>query len=131
MIAHVNVTNPEVLLLNTTPVTVIPSPGPGRTVVVLGAYARTNNVSIPYVYPSSIFLQYALGPIVIANDLGDMLASPTAQNGAFVGLSGGAQPIGDLDYQDQAIIFDALVGNPTLGDGDIDIWLVYQIVPAL
>ena len=119
----IRITSGEILALNTTPKTLIPAPGAGKYIIVDAVEA--NNVFGTTAYSvdaSGIEIHYNGGAPIVT--LVQPWAEATAQQIAAV------PPVPVLDVPvNTAVEIQALVSDPTLGDGDWTIHIIWREIP--
>ena len=119
------VTSAQILSCNTNPVTIIPGVA-GHCIVPISIWFRFNYVSAPYTAADDFYI-----------DLGQNLpASRWCSAPSLNGLAATALFVNGRDgtgtklLTNNDILFLNGTGNPTVGDGTLDIDILYRIVSA-
>ena len=124
--ANLTVTNAQVLALNSTPQTVVPALGAGKAIKVLSASVKIDNPSAAYTTNVGIALQCSGATdaqYVSSNALNASVTSTRllAPDSSFTATS--TQIISNA-----ALEVFVPTGDPTTGDADIEIEVIYQVV---
>jgi hypothetical protein len=125
-------TSPELLALNDTPVNVIPAPGNGFAINVIGVYLELIFNTTPYTVPALAVLQLGFGG-------GINIKLNGSGSGFLNGVSGKidqneslAEVINAVGSVNNSPVNINLFGasNLTVGDSTVRVTLVYSIVPV-
>lgn len=116
--------NVDLLNLHNTPIEIIPSPGAGNVIQVIGVTGQMNNSTIPYTTNTTLAFAftgdtgnslYEDANIMTASDGGISSACPSCSGGNTLHANTGVS----------AIIKN---GNPESGDGDLKINILYRVI---
>ncbi len=121
----VTVTEAQVLAWFTTPITVVPAQGVGKVVDVLSTVAKNIFDTTAYTVPFGSKLQYHE-----TNLAGSLIASMTAgfvASGADLIEKAAPTALFATMLPNVDIVSAYTVGNPTLGDGEIEIHTAYSV----
>lgn len=118
----------NILALGVTPVTLLPAPGAGKCIVLLDVTGRINFGTTAYVANTDLAIQDA----TTGNDLftdgvlgtGTLLPSVATRVGKIPAAFSGTVII----TENGAVNISAPSGNPTVGDGTLNIYLTYKII---
>ena len=122
--AKVTITSAQLLQLNTTPITLVAAQGAGKVII-----------------PFTVLLRYRFGTIEYATNL-NITLSPNSSlyqvnyNGAISGSqdkysSRSITPtvsLGGSIVDDLPLTIGAQIGNPTAGDGELDVYVSYYVL---
>ena len=120
-------TSAEILALNTTPITLVPAPGVGNMLVMLGPVtwlydhnttAYSTNTDVRVGYTTSIILAQALTILAATENAITQVSSGS--------LSTPNRPIADAE--NRPLLAYSQSGDPTLGDGECTVAFSYRIV---
>jgi hypothetical protein len=114
------ITSAQILNSNSVPVTLIPAPGAGKVIFVQSAIFK-------YVYGSSVYTTNTTTNIRLGAFT--LWTSGTAIQGGtdyvnFVNMIP-TSTVGSSLPENQPILFNTSTGNPTGGDGTIDLYITY------
>jgi hypothetical protein len=123
--AKVSVSSAEILAINTTPKQLIAAPGASKFIQLISANIRYNYNSVAYASADNIVINHsnsASAPLTNGIDISTFTNSVTKQ----ISLS-------DSEWNDSLAINKGLYlyrssGNPTTGNGTLDVYLAYRIV---
>jgi hypothetical protein len=118
----VSITSAQILDSYTTPIELIPAQGAGTTIEVISCTSLFTFNTIAYATNTSAKIFYDSDTASGVFGTFDLTYSATAYQ-FFVN---GGPSISDID--NNAIIFMTETGNPTAGDGTIDIYLTYRVI---
>ena len=118
----------QILALDTDPVVLLPAPGPGRMIVVLGSQFSYRAGTTPYTTANSPVIVYD-GPSKTgcANfniDLSSAVDQVSAQP------AGQVSSITPNEVENVAILMTMTAGDVTLGDGTLSVALSYSVYPV-
>jgi hypothetical protein len=125
LVASISLTPAQILNLFTTPVTIIPAPGPGLSIVPLFVVQQYDFGGIAYGNLGNI-LQLAIGSILTTLQ---QIASPATSNQYSVKTSGNFSNM-NAQTVNQPAVLQYTVSNYTLGNGSLTITVYYLIVPT-
>ena len=122
----ITIPSASVLTLGTTPYLLIPSPGAGYYIQVLTAACKVSFNSIAYAVSTSmnIYTDTSNRPQHLFNNSLNATVSRIAVS-SQQGISGAADT---QLISNKGVYLQAQVGNPTLGNSDIIIYLTYRII---
>lgn len=122
--AKVTITSAQLLQLNTTPITIVPAQGAGKVII-----------------PFTVLLRYRFGTIEYATNLNITLSPNNSlyqvnYNSAIAGnqdrfSSRSITPTVSLAgsiVDDLPLTIGAQIGNPTAGDGELDVYVSYYVL---
>lgn len=126
-VAIKHLTSADILALNTTPFVVVPAPGVGKIIIpmVYSYQKRFNTIS----YAKAGVIDFFLAGFRLFPDDDDIFRLTTNP----IDCSGSSPAAYNSDIgsatvmQNTPLVVQATVADPTLGNGDVDLWLVYQI----
>jgi hypothetical protein len=126
----VTISSAQLLTLNTVPVTLIPSPGPGMAITVIACVLSMNRTSVAYTGGGTVAPVYqgATGTPLTANQ---MAAADVTTGGAgqTARLLQGTTPAGGLGLlANTAVQLFAGTGNFAAGTGTMKVHISYNIV---
>jgi hypothetical protein len=124
-VAIVSVTSAQILSSNTTPITILASPGVGRANIVSSILASCTFVTTAYTTNLNVNV-YAVGGTAKLFERGDLLgfvASGIDQLYPYEVLTSEFQ-----NAENSAINFATSVGDPLAGDGTITFRIIYQTI---
>lgn len=134
-IAKLHVTNAQMLALNTTPQQVIPAPGAGKFICILGG-CYYNNGSADFTDASPLGLFYGAVGNALPADLSAEAANKGPKTAGEVMAIQGAVASGSgthgtlANMANQSVNFTS-AANPTVGDGDVFVTVLYCIVSVV
>ena len=117
----------QLATLFSVPVTLIPSPGPGFSIIPNTIVYRYTYGSVVYDFASSLYIYHGT-------------KTPTTENFASIGvadITAGSNKSGlivrsmanvDAIAENKDIMLAAVTSNPTTGDGTLTIWITYTII---
>jgi hypothetical protein len=116
----VTLSSAQILNSNTTPIELIPAPGANKVIVPLSIFISANYNTTQYTTNTS-------GRIILNDKVVSDLDISFAASGQYVTS---IVVENDLVYDliNQPLEFDTQTGNPTAGDGTLDIYITYQII---
>lgn len=122
----VSISSLELLALNATPKALLPAPGVGKTYEILGILARLNFGTAAYATNVTLQIQFTGATAVIANNNTILTSTLTKIGKIALAASSGT---GGSQYREN-IGIEATVGtgNPTTGDGSLDLYITYKII---
>lgn len=126
--ATVSIPSAEVLTLNSVPVEIVAAQGAGTIIDPISAVALMSNLTTPYA--TNVFFQIKLSTATqpIFNSgvfINRVIASPSYEK---------FQPTqstitsNDNMVANQPLVATVGTGNPTAGDGDIQLWVYYRVI---
>jgi hypothetical protein len=123
--AKVSVTSSEIKNINTTPKILIAAPGASKFIQLIGATMRYNYNSIAYASADNLVINHGnsgSAPLTAGMDITTITNSITKQ-----------VSVSDAEWNDALVVNAGLylyrsAGNPTTGNGTLDIYLTYRIV---
>lgn len=124
------VTSAELLSCNTNPVTIIPGVA-GHFIIPISVLFKYNFGTTPYTSSNRFFIDLggagSQSRWCVAPGLNAVAANKFTVNGQDVG---GSIPDNPEILPNNDILFLNAISNPTLGDGTLDIQILYRIVSA-
>lgn len=118
----ITISSTDILSSNTTPVVVVAAPGSGKFIQLLSVLSIYNGVGYSFsVDPSSLFFDVSNSPVV--QNFSNLQSSSIYYNVSAVSTNGS---IGN--FINTSLKFYTQSADPTTGDGDLVIYLTYQIV---
>lgn len=124
--AEIKITTAQILALNSTPITIVAAPGASKYIEVVSASANMTYVSAAYATNTTLQLINTGADVPQVTNT-TILISTTSKNTKFID---GQTPTAG---QTQIITNTALqvkvgTGNPTAGDSDITVYVLYRII---
>lgn len=124
--ATLTISAAQMLLLNTTPLTIIAAPGAGKYIEVISASAAMTFVSAAYATNTTLQLIQESSQTAQMENTG-MLISTITKNTRFIDSAAAAA--GNTQITTNAgLQVKIATGNPTLGDSIVKVKVVYRIV---
>ncbi len=121
----ISLTSAQILLLFTTPITLLPAPGVGKIYEFSNIFARMNFLTAAYATNVNLTLYYNINVAVGQNS--NVLTSTSTRTG-MITKSAIAGPTIDQYPTNSPFLVTVPIGNPTGGGGSMDIYLTYQIL---
>ena len=119
------------LALKTTPLLLIPAPGPGLAIIVHSVSLKLNFGTTAYTLNAGtlkFFIGTTANAVAITGDLSAILTQASSKENVGVpALASGIQSVANIENQGIFLGNDG-TANYTLGDGTLDIVIAYQIV---
>lgn len=121
----VSLSSADILTLSTIPVTLIAAQGAGTYINVLSAAFRMNFGSIAYATNTTLRLEIgSMNPVVTTNTIiasatNDWIVSSPTQS---------LEVSGTPDWVNILLRAKILTGNPTAGNGTLDIYITYNVI---
>lgn len=121
----VSLSSADILTLSTVPITLIVAPGAGKYINVLSAAFRMNFGSIAYATNTTLRLEIgSMNPIVTTNTIiaastNDWIVSSPTQS---------LEVSGTPDWVNTLLRAKILTGNPTAGNGTLDIYITFNVI---
>jgi hypothetical protein len=122
----VSISSAEILAMGVTPVQLLPAPGAGKTYLIGEVIVRYNAVTTAYATNTTLRVIYAGATVPIATN-GVLLTSTVTR----VGYLAPSPTTGtsNIHYAVNAALQATVqTGNPTAGDGTIDIYITYKTI---
>lgn len=116
----------QILDINTTPITLIPSPGVGKMIDLVSAVVRVNFNTVAFDVVDDRFILQFTGAetyISIVDDIVNGVVTKTYKFNTQDLIAGANQMV-----ENAPVIATLATGNPTVGDGSIDIHYAYRII---
>lgn len=125
-VASVTLTSAQVLLLNSTPITIVPAPGAGFTNLVLGIYSTLTFNTAAYATNAAGFtLRYTDGSGAVTATLPQAYLQSGASSLQYVPAAVSAlTPVANAP-----LVLFAGTANPTTGDSPLKVRVFYRTVP--
>lgn len=114
----------DVLQLNTTPQTIVAAQGAGTVIEVVSAFANIDFNSVAYA--TNIDMQLITETAIDEQALAEINAT-VSQIGKFR-LTHISAPSSTQLLDNQALTVTVLTGNPTAGDSDITVYVLYRVI---
>lgn len=122
----VNVSSSQILNSNTTPITIIPSPGSGKFINVLSMQVFFDYNSIAYASNVSMFFRYA-GTSTSINTAAMNIAQTVDKIFRFAVNANGTGE-SDTGIVNQPVTLSTQTGNPTAGNSTLKVYIAYEII---
>lgn len=114
----------DVLQLNTTPQTIVAAQGAGTVIEVVSAFAKIDFNSVAYATNTNMYIQSATA--TAPQGLTTINSTVSQINRFRLTDAGGAALTQILENQDLQIT--VATGDPTAGDSDITVYVLYRVV---
>lgn len=124
--ASLTIATASVLTLNGTPITIVAAPGAGKYIEVVSASASMTFVSAAYAANTTLRLKCAGATIAQLQDTAILLSTVT-KNTKFKDVTSAAAGETQI-ITNAALQVDVATGNPTTGDSNLIVKVVYRIV---
>ena len=124
-VQSVKVTLSSAQILNsfTTNIQLIAAPGAGKFIDVHSIVIKYNYVTSQYATNTSANIYIGNSNYTVCNNININFSENTLEKLAMID---NIAPLSDL--ANKALIYEAITGNPTAGDGTIDVYITYQII---
>ena len=119
-----NITSAQILALNTTPIAITETPPAGHFIQVTSVSVRINNSTIAYATNTEVAVQVQ-GAVKNIRQQSNFLSQGTD---TWSELRESPAAGDDISVGNPYIIY-VPVGDPTAGDGDIDVFVTYNVIP--
>jgi len=126
--AQRTLTSAEIKLLGTTPITLIPAPGAGKSIWLKNVYARLNFNTTAYSTIGTMWLKINGASSEIGEMNQQFLASTVTRFGKFYTYFEFTDNATNTGILENAALQIYTSANPTLGNSTIDILTEYQIL---
>lgn len=129
--ATVELSSTQILNSNTTPVEILPAPGPGKYLILFATFSKLHFGTAPYnLFAAPVA---SIGPTINNHEITAASQSQMASaadnieelNHGVIGVPAGPA----ADFENQAAAFYTPVLNPYGGDGTLTLTIWYEIVP--
>jgi len=120
----VTIPSAQVLTLWSAPITAIAAPGVNKTIQVLDVEGKISSVLTPYATNIQLEMTTAFATIPLIRDT-QLLPAGTNRHIKLTPINSGI--LGNQITTNQALVISVATGNPTAGDGDIDVYITYRI----
>lgn len=119
----VNVSSSDILAFNTTPKALIAAPGVGKFInpISIGFMMKSGNT--PYATQTAV--QFSCGGVI---DAITSVLNNTANNTKYFSVNISGYSVNNASNVNSALYIYNPTGNPTAGDGNIDVYITYSIV---
>jgi hypothetical protein len=122
----ISLSSAEILALNSSPKQLLPAPGSGKTYELLGVLCNMNFISAAYAANTTLQVLYSGAALVVATN--SNIINATVDKIGKMALSA-ISAAGSTQYlENTALNLNVGGGNPTTGDGTLDIYLTYKII---
>lgn len=116
-----SISSAQILAFNTTPIVVMPAAGAGKVIIPLNIYYQYNYNTVTYATFGGIVGYYQSSGLSVFNSSNIIFNSEDAFN--KIAPIATTSDIGSLD--NQAIVLSVTGGNPTAGNGTLDVYASY------
>lgn len=124
LITEVTLTSAQILALNTTPITLVPAPGAGKVIDVMGIVAKLTYNSAAYATNTTMEFRYTNGSgAKVATDMASLLTATANKTNICHALSTEIVAV-----ENAPIVVDVATGNPATGNSPVKIQVQYRIV---
>lgn len=127
--ATVTIPTASVLTLNATPITIVAAPGAGKYIEVISATAQMTFVSAAYATNTTLRLICDGASVAQLQDTA-ILISTVTKNTKFKDVTSATAGQTQI-IANAALEVDVATGDPTLGDSDLTVIVVYRIVDVV
>lgn len=124
--ASVTIPSAEILTLNSIPVEVIPAQGAGTVIKIIDFVAKMSNVVTPYATNVNFQLTNG-GGTYLAGSTSALLSSSVDKIGQYAILENPSVAQTQL-IENTAVTATVATGDPTAGDGDMELFVYYRII---
>jgi len=115
----------QVLTLNTIPIEIIPAQGVGKIINVISAIARNTFNTVAFDAPGDLIIGHNTSSVGIFSEDGNLVVN------AGVDKLNKLTPVYTSTKQlveNDSLVVKLLTGNPTVGDGTIDLYVTYEVI---
>lgn len=113
----------QILNSFTTNIQLIAAPGAGKFIDVHSIVIKYNYVTSQYATNTSANIYIGNSNYTVCNNININFSENTLEKLAMID---NIAPLSDV--ANKALIYEAITGNPTAGDGTIDVYITYQII---
>jgi len=124
----VSVTSAQIKNLFSNPVDLLPAPGVNKAYSIIQVIYKVNNATIPYATNTTLRIIYEgilTGSLASSAFILTKTGNSINQVPQFTAASGATDQQIATNKKVQLYV---TTGNPTAGDGTMDIWLVYRVI---
>lgn len=126
--ASVDVTNAQILALNTTPIELIPAQGAGTVIEVLNWVVRIYDVVTPFATNTVLAITNPSGTADLGRDIADVILKSTVDRICAISTRT-SPPVGDTQMiENEAVNLTVLTGDPTAGNGKMKVYVTYRVI---
>lgn len=123
--ASLTITSAQVLALNSTPLTIVAAQGVGMAIELLSWSAKIENVTTPYATNTTINL--TCGGIAPMGTSSALLLSSVDKIAQFARSENPSAAQTQM-IENAALQITSAGGDPTTGDGDITVYVLYRVI---
>jgi len=123
--AYITIPTAEVLTLNTTPVEIVPAPGVGYAIEVISVSMKM--VFVSAAYAANTTLQAITSGATVSQFEGNVLDASVSKQ-AKLSLVEASGATSTQIIENAAVNMKAKTGDPTTGDSDIQVFVLYRIL---
>ncbi len=117
----------EILALNSTPLDVIDAPGAGKAIVIETVTMKINNVVTPYATTTQLELVTDTATNGQLMDTAILVSTVDRAGAGFIDSMSGTATTQVIENK-KVVLLARGAGDPTAGDGDIELWINYRII---
>jgi hypothetical protein len=122
--ASLTIPSADVLTLNSTPIEIVPAQGVGTAIEVLSASMKMVYNSVAYATNTNITIA-ASGATEYQYEFGSIPLASTSN--VFATTQGNDDTIDNI-IENDSIVVSTDTGNPTAGDSEITVYVVYRVI---
>lgn len=121
----VSLTSAQILSSNTTPIELIAAPGAGKAILIVNGLFKGNFVTTPYATNTNGVVRVGANPLFyqymacLTNFTENIMSALFAADNTYIALA---------SAENTPVTFITETGDPTAGDGTIDLHLTYQVI---
>jgi hypothetical protein len=121
----VSLTSAQILNSNTTPIQLIAAPGAGKAILITNGLLKGNFVTTPYATNTNGVVRVGANPLFyqymgfLINFTENIMSALFAADNTYIALA---------SAENTPVTYITEDGDPTAGDGTIDLYLTYQII---
>lgn len=122
-IKKTSLTSLQILALNSTPIELLPAPGAGMAYQIEDVYVRYNHVSAAYATNTTLIFRFGSNTTFASNST---ILTSVANRTSYIVKAAAAGTTLEQIASNTNFLAIVGTGNPTGGDGTIDIYVFYK-----
>lgn len=126
--ASVDITNAQILALNTTPIQLIPAQGAGTVIQVLNWAVKIENTGTPFATNTVLAITHPSASADLGRDVADVVLKSTVDRTTAISIRT-SPPVGETQMiENEPVNVTVLTGDPTAGSGNITVYVTYRVI---